>query len=95
MSNTQVGNVYQQIIQDVVDSSRVDFEEGGVEEAVLEELRRVCCFRLSFLLVMDFAMVVSNLSSVQFLIFFSSLNESSSSIGSDSDQINVYRILLW
>lgn len=41
MSNTQVGNVYQQIISDVVESSRVDFEEGGVEEQVLEELRQV------------------------------------------------------
>jgi len=41
MSNTQVGNVYQQIIQDVVESSRVDFEEGGVEDQVLEELKRV------------------------------------------------------
>jgi hypothetical protein len=52
MSNAQVGNVYQQIIADVVESSRVDFEEGGVEEGVLEELRLVsllfpllrCCF---------------------------------------------------
>jgi hypothetical protein len=48
MSNTQVGNVYQQIIADVVESSRVDFEEGGVDEGVLEELRLVsvpflCC----------------------------------------------------
>ncbi|TGO10335.1 hypothetical protein BTUL_0138g00220 [Botrytis tulipae] len=40
MSNTQVGNVYQQIIADVVDSSRVDFEESGVDEVVLEELRK-------------------------------------------------------
>ena len=52
MSNAHVGNVYQQIIADVVESSRVDFEEGGVEEGVLEELRLVsllfpllrCCF---------------------------------------------------
>lgn len=41
MSNAQVGNVYQQIIADVVESSRVDFEEGGVDEHVLEELRMV------------------------------------------------------
>jgi transcription initiation factor TFIIA large subunit len=41
MSNTQVGSIYQQIISDVVESSRVDFEEGGVEEQVLEELRQV------------------------------------------------------
>jgi transcription initiation factor TFIIA large subunit len=42
MSNTQVGSIYQQIIADVVESSRVDFEEGGVDELVLEELRQVC-----------------------------------------------------
>jgi transcription initiation factor TFIIA large subunit len=41
MSNTQVGNVYGQIIQEVIDSSRVDFEEGGVDDVVLEELKRV------------------------------------------------------
>ncbi|KFY77966.1 hypothetical protein V499_02779 [Pseudogymnoascus sp. VKM F-103] len=41
MSNTTVGAVYQQIIRDVVDSSRVDFEEGGVDESVLDELSRI------------------------------------------------------
>jgi hypothetical protein len=41
MSNNQVGTVYQHIIQDVVESSRVDFEEGGVDEHVLEELKLV------------------------------------------------------
>ncbi|KAF5658301.1 transcription factor TFIIA-L [Fusarium heterosporum] len=40
MSNTAVGNVYQAIIDEVVNSSRVDFEESGVEESVLEELRQ-------------------------------------------------------
>ncbi|KAI8628897.1 transcription factor IIA, alpha/beta subunit [Xylariaceae sp. FL1651] len=40
MSNSQVGNVYQQIINDVIAASRVDFEEGGVDEAVLEELKK-------------------------------------------------------
>ncbi|KKO98278.1 transcription factor IIA [Trichoderma harzianum] len=39
MSNQAVGNVYQTIIEEVINSSRVDFEESGVEEAVLEELR--------------------------------------------------------
>ena len=41
MSNSHVGNVYQQIIADVVESSRVDFEEGGVDDHVLEELKQV------------------------------------------------------
>ncbi|KAE8451402.1 hypothetical protein EG329_004031 [Mollisiaceae sp. DMI_Dod_QoI] len=54
MSNTQVGNVYQQIISDVVDSSRVDFEEGGVDEHVLEELRLGWQQKLSQLQVATF-----------------------------------------
>lgn len=41
MSNQAVGNVYQTIIEEVINSSRVDFEENGVEESVLEELRQV------------------------------------------------------
>lgn len=41
MSNQAVGGVYQTIIEEVINSSRVDFEESGVEEAVLEELRLV------------------------------------------------------
>ncbi|PTB68842.1 transcription factor IIA, alpha/beta subunit [Trichoderma citrinoviride] len=39
MSNQAVGSLYQTIIEEVINSSRVDFEESGVEEAVLEELR--------------------------------------------------------
>lgn len=41
MSNTSVGAVYAQIMADVIDSSRIDFEEMGVEESVLEELKKV------------------------------------------------------
>ncbi|RDA85041.1 hypothetical protein CP532_4578 [Ophiocordyceps camponoti-leonardi (nom. inval.)] len=40
MSNQAVGGVYQAIIEEVISSSRVDFEESGVDESVLEELRR-------------------------------------------------------
>ncbi|RYP61374.1 hypothetical protein DL771_010161 [Monosporascus sp. 5C6A] len=40
MSNANVGSVYQQIIQDVIEASRVDFEEGGIDESVLEELKK-------------------------------------------------------
>lgn len=41
MSNQHVGAVYAQIIEDVIDSSRVDFEEGGIEERILLELQKV------------------------------------------------------
>ncbi|KAG6102672.1 hypothetical protein E4U30_003894 [Claviceps sp. LM220 group G6] len=40
MSNQAVGAVYQIIIDEVINTSRVDFEESGVEEHVLEELRQ-------------------------------------------------------
>ncbi|RWA06375.1 hypothetical protein EKO27_g8733 [Xylaria grammica] len=40
MSNSQVGGIYQQIINDVIAASRVDFEEGGIDEAVLEQLKK-------------------------------------------------------
>jgi transcription initiation factor TFIIA large subunit len=40
MSNSQVGQVYQQIIQDVIEASRTDFEEGGIDENVLDELKK-------------------------------------------------------
>ncbi|EPE10185.1 transcription factor tfiia complex subunit [Ophiostoma piceae UAMH 11346] len=40
MSNHIVGTVYEQIIEDVISSSRVDFEENGVDEAVLDDLRK-------------------------------------------------------
>lgn len=40
MSNQAVGSVYQSIIEDVINSSRVDFEESGVDDSVLEELRK-------------------------------------------------------
>ncbi|KAG4428683.1 hypothetical protein IFR05_015833 [Cadophora sp. M221] len=54
MSNTQVGNVYQQIITDVIDTSRVDFEETGVDDQVLEELRMGWQQKLSQLQVAQF-----------------------------------------
>ncbi|KFY49814.1 hypothetical protein V496_09778 [Pseudogymnoascus sp. VKM F-4515 (FW-2607)] len=54
MSNQTVGTVYQQIIRDVVDSSRVDFEEGGVDESVLDELSRVWQQKLTALSVAQF-----------------------------------------
>ncbi|XP_044719947.1 transcription factor IIA, alpha/beta subunit domain-containing protein [Hirsutella rhossiliensis] len=40
MSNQAVGSVYQSIIEEVINSSRVDFEESGVDDSVLEELRK-------------------------------------------------------
>jgi len=41
MSNTQVGPIYDSIIQDVINAVRVDFEENGIDETVLETLKKV------------------------------------------------------
>src|SRR5690606_2434291 len=38
MSNAAVGEVYNRIINDVLDSSAIDFEEAGVASVVLREL---------------------------------------------------------
>ena len=45
MSNTNVGHVYSQIINDVIEAVRVDFEESGVDEAVLGDLTKVSISR--------------------------------------------------
>lgn len=58
MSNAQVGTVYQSIINDVIDTSRVDFEEGGVDDAVLERLRLVSLF--SYLLLFILCNIVAS-----------------------------------
>ncbi|KAH8698829.1 transcription factor IIA, alpha/beta subunit [Talaromyces proteolyticus] len=39
MSNQQVGTVYDRVIQEVCEASQVDFEEGGVDQTTLEEMR--------------------------------------------------------
>ncbi|KAF9875915.1 transcription factor IIA [Colletotrichum karsti] len=54
MSNNAVGNVYDNIITEVINSSRVDFEEGGVDESVLEELKKGWQEKLSQLEVASF-----------------------------------------
>ncbi|KAJ9199390.1 hypothetical protein DTO164E3_4702 [Paecilomyces variotii] len=40
MSNQQVGMVFDRVIQEVCEASRVDFEESGVDQQTLEELRK-------------------------------------------------------
>ncbi|GJD02955.1 transcription factor IIA [Colletotrichum higginsianum] len=55
MSNNAVGVVYEQIINEVISSSRVDFEEGGVDESVLEELKKGWQEKLSQLEVASFS----------------------------------------
>ena len=56
MSNSVVGNVYDRIIKEVVDTSRLDFEESGIDDSVLEELRSVSRFVSRVQLSIPFAL---------------------------------------
>ncbi|KAM0720609.1 hypothetical protein Q7P37_004746 [Cladosporium fusiforme] len=64
MTNALVGDVYEKIIQEVVDASKNDFEESGVGQGTLNELQQVSAnqsscfsclpfFSISFLRTMD------------------------------------------
>ncbi|KAK3393787.1 transcription factor IIA, alpha/beta subunit [Podospora didyma] len=54
MSNANVGNVYDHIIQEVINAVRVDFEENGVDDGVLEELKKGWQHKLSQMNVASF-----------------------------------------
>jgi transcription initiation factor TFIIA large subunit len=41
MSNQVVGEIYQRIIDDVINNSIIDFEEAGVNASTLQELKQV------------------------------------------------------
>ncbi|KAL7274642.1 transcription factor IIA subunit alpha [Rhizina undulata] len=54
MSNQLVGEVYQRVIEEVIATSVIDFEEAGVNASTLEELRKVWQQKLSDLKVAHF-----------------------------------------
>ncbi|RJE25890.1 hypothetical protein PHISCL_01797 [Aspergillus sclerotialis] len=54
MSNQQVGTVFDRVIQDVCDASQVDFEESGVDQKTLLDLRLSWQKKLSSLGVAHF-----------------------------------------
>ncbi|KAK3954035.1 transcription factor IIA, alpha/beta subunit [Pseudoneurospora amorphoporcata] len=54
MSNNTVGTVYEHIINEVINAVRVDFEENGVDDSVLEELKKGWQHKLSQLNVAQF-----------------------------------------
>ncbi|GAB1310304.1 transcription factor IIA subunit alpha [Madurella fahalii] len=54
MSNASVGAVYDIIIQEVISAVRVDFEENGVDDGVLEDLKKKWQVKLSQLNVAQF-----------------------------------------
>ncbi|CAG7924461.1 unnamed protein product [Penicillium olsonii] len=54
MSNQQVGVVFEKVIQEVCDSSQVDFEESGVDQQTLHDLRETWQKKLSSVNVAHF-----------------------------------------
>ncbi|KAK3943673.1 transcription initiation factor IIA large subunit [Diplogelasinospora grovesii] len=54
MSNAAVGAVYEHIINEVISAVRIDFEEAGVDEAALDELKKNWQRKLSALNIAQF-----------------------------------------
>ena len=47
MSNTETSKLYESVIEDVINDSRQDFENNGIDESTLQELRRIWCEKLT------------------------------------------------
>ncbi|KAK6454910.1 transcription initiation factor TFIIA large subunit [Scheffersomyces xylosifermentans] len=47
MSNNEASKLYETIIEDVINDSRQDFEDSGIDESTLQDLRRIWCEKLS------------------------------------------------
>ncbi|KAK4105749.1 transcription factor IIA, alpha/beta subunit [Parathielavia hyrcaniae] len=54
MSNTAVGTVYDTIISEVINAVHVDFEENGVDDGALEDLKKTWQHKLSQMKVAQF-----------------------------------------
>ncbi|KAL1841961.1 hypothetical protein VTJ49DRAFT_6284 [Mycothermus thermophilus] len=54
MSNAAVGPIYDSIISEVINSVRVDFEETGVDESALEDLKKLWQSKLSQMNIAQF-----------------------------------------
>jgi hypothetical protein len=63
MSNAAVGPVYDTIISEVINAVRVDFEENGVDDSALEDLKKV---RLPQSL--PFVLTIAALSFLRFVV---------------------------
>jgi transcription initiation factor TFIIA large subunit len=55
MSNLEASKLYEAIIEEVINESRQDFEESGIDESTLEDLRKIWCQKLSQSLVAKFS----------------------------------------
>lgn len=47
MSNAEATKLYETIIEEVISDSRQDFEDSGIDESTLQELRRIWCEKLT------------------------------------------------
>jgi transcription initiation factor TFIIA large subunit len=47
MSNFETSKLYETIIEDVINDSRQDFEDSGIDELTLQDLRRIWCEKLT------------------------------------------------
>lgn len=47
MSNAEATKLYETIVEEVISDSRQDFEDSGIDESTLQELRRIWCEKLS------------------------------------------------
>lgn len=47
MSNAEASKLYENIIEEVVNESRQDFEDSGIDEATLQDLRKIWCEKLT------------------------------------------------
>lgn len=47
MSNHETTKLYETIIEDVISESRQDFENNGIDESTLQDLRRIWCEKLT------------------------------------------------
>lgn len=47
MSNYEASRLYESVIEEVIADSRQDFEDSGIDESTLQELRRLWCEKLS------------------------------------------------
>ncbi|CAX42171.1 transcription factor IIA (TFIIA) subunit alpha, putative [Candida dubliniensis CD36] len=47
MSNIETSKLYESVIEDVINDSRQDFENNGIDESTLQELRRIWCEKLT------------------------------------------------
>ncbi|WPK27639.1 hypothetical protein PUMCH_005036 [Australozyma saopauloensis] len=55
MSNYEAGKLYEAVVEEVIADSRQDFEDSGIDESTLQELRRLWCDKLSQTKVCSFS----------------------------------------